>query len=298
MKIDRLFGILTVLLRQGSATMPQLARRFEVSTRTISRDIDALCRAGIPLVTTQGWGGGVFIAEGYRLDPSLLTLPELDLLLAGVEGVGTVTHPAQLAALLEKLSSPAAPPPPMSIDLASHYRGPLSQKAALICQAIRQNRLVTFLYCSEKGESRRTAEPVRLFYRWDAWYLWAFCRTRQAPRLFKLNRLWELRLSPDTFTPRPLPEPPAPERYFERPAIHLKALFAPSEKYRLVEEYGPGSWSDAPGGLLLERDFVSFQNLLRWVQSFGDRVEVLEPAGLRRELRRQAEAVLSKYRET
>ncbi len=61
MKIDRLIGIVTILLQTEKSTVPALAQRFEVSRRTIERDIDALCRAGVPLVTVQGYGGGVFI---------------------------------------------------------------------------------------------------------------------------------------------------------------------------------------------------------------------------------------------
>lgn len=300
MKIDRLLGILTILLRQGSVTAPQLARRFEVSRRTISRDIEDLCRAGIPLVTTQGRGGGISIAEGYRLDSALLTREELETLLAGVRGIGSVTSPPQRTALLEKLAAPGARAEPvMDIDLASHYQHPLTRKVAIIRRAIQECRLVTFLYCSEKGDSRRTVEPYRLLYRWDSWYLWGYCLARQGFRLFKLNRLWDLEAAPDTFSPRELPPGgPDPERYFSGAAIHLKALFAPGEKYRLVEEYGPGSWTETPDGLLMERDFVSRSNLCQWVQSFGDRVEVLEPRSLREELRRQAENLLAKYSET
>ena len=64
MKIDRLIGIITLLLRNDKVTAPELAERFEVSRRTISRDIDVICRAGIPLITEQGYGGGIRIAEG------------------------------------------------------------------------------------------------------------------------------------------------------------------------------------------------------------------------------------------
>lgn len=73
MKLDRLLGILTLLLQNDRITTPYLAERFEVTRRTVSRDIDALCRAGIPIVTHQGFGGGISIAEGFRLDKSVLT---------------------------------------------------------------------------------------------------------------------------------------------------------------------------------------------------------------------------------
>ena len=157
MKIDRLVGILTVLLRQGSATAPELAARFEVSRRTISRDVEDLCRAGIPLVTTQGYGGGISIAEGYRLRPDLLTREELETLLAGLGGMGTVTRGPHITTLLEKL-------PPgegaIAIDLASHYRDTLTGKIALLRQCIREKRLVTFRYWYRKGPASGRWSPT------------------------------------------------------------------------------------------------------------------------------------------
>lgn len=299
MKIDRLVGILAVLLRRGQATMPQLARRFEVSRRTIARDIDDLCRAGIPLVTTQGRGGGVSVAAGFRLDTALFTRQELETLLMGARGIESVVGPSQ-AVPLEKLVLPAGlREPPMSIDLASHYYESLSQKMAVIRRAMEQKRVVAFVYYSEKGDSRRRTEPYRLLFRWGDWYLWAYCLLRRDFRLFKINRLWELELTSESFPERELPPAgPEPERYFSGPAVHLKALFTERVKYRLVEEYGPGSWTETPSGLLFERDFVSWENLRQWVQSFGDQAKVLEPQELREELARQAANLLRLYGET
>lgn len=296
MKIDRLVGILTVLLRQGSATAPELAARFEVSRRTISRDVEDLCRAGIPLVTTQGYGGGISVAEGYRLRPDLLTREELETLLAGLGGIGSVSRPGQLAGLLDKLP-PGGPPgdSPVAIDLASHYQDSLTHKIGLIRDAIRQKRLLTFRYYYEKGECRRTVEPYRLLYRWQDWYLWGWCLLRQDFRLFKLARLWEAETG-GAFPGRELPPgEPDPDRCFCGAAFRLKAVFAPGAAYRLVEEYGPGCWTETERGLLLERDFSGWRNMAEWVLSFGDQAEVLEPPALREELRRQAENLAAKY---
>ena len=292
MKIDRLVGILTVLLRQGSATAPELAARFEVSRRTISRDVEDLCRAGIPLVTTQGYGGGISIAEGYRLRPDLLTREELETLLAGLGGMGTVTRGPHITTLLEKL-------PPgegaIAIDLASHYQGSLTGKIALLRQCIREKRLVTFRYWYRKGACQREVEPYRLLYRWRDWYLWGWCRLRQDYRLFKLSRLWEPEAGPP-FPGRELPPgEPDPDRYLREGAIHLKALFAPEAAYRLVEEYGPGSWTETEKGLLLERDFSGWENMAEWILSFGSQAEVLEPPALREELRQTSARLLAKY---
>lgn len=82
MKIDRLIGILSILLQKEKTTAPFLAEKFEVSRRTINRDIEALCKAGIPIVTAQGQNGGISIMEGYKIDRTLLTSDDMQAILA------------------------------------------------------------------------------------------------------------------------------------------------------------------------------------------------------------------------
>lgn len=297
MKIDRLMGIVTILLQQDKITAPELARRFEVSRRTINRDIEDICRAGIPLVTTQGYGGGVSIAEGFTLDRSLLTRDELQAILSGVRGLDSVSVAPRLPALAGKLSGQV--PDDILIDLASHYQEPLTQKIAAIRTAIREKRPLTFDYCYEKGECRRTIEPYKLIFRWSAWYVFGWCLEREAFRLFKLNRLWGLELGAESFLAREFPSEELDfDRRFSAGTYRLKALFERSEKYRLVEEYGPNCYQETESGLLLERDFVSYSNMREWMLSFGDRAEVLEPEKLRADLLGRAEALLKKYRGT
>lgn len=297
MKIDRLIGIVTILLQQDKITMPELAARFEVSRRTINRDIDAICRAGIPLVTTQGYGGGVSVAEGFRLDRSLLTEDELQMILSGVKGLDSVWDTPHSETLSEKLSADTSGT--ILIDLASHYQASLTEKIAAIREAIQDRRYISFQYYYEKGECSRTIEPYKLVFKWSAWYVWGWCLEREDFRLFKLNRLWGLETSADTFTLWDLPLQKLDfDRHLATGAICLKALFEKSEKYRLIEEYGPDCCCEHQGQLLLELDFASYSNMQEWVLSFGSQAEVLEPEGLRADLLQQAEALLKKYRGT
>ena len=92
MKLDRLLGILTVLLQNDRVTAPYLAEKFEVSRRTISRDIDALCQAGIPIVTHQGTGGGISIAEGFKLDKHVLAIGHYRRPKRHRQRIGAITH--------------------------------------------------------------------------------------------------------------------------------------------------------------------------------------------------------------
>lgn len=303
MKMDRLLGIVILLLQRDQVTAPELAERFEVSRRTISRDIEEICQAGIPLVTRQGSGGGISIAEGYKIDKALLTNEELQSILAGVRGLDSVSRSAGLKKLMEKLSGrdrQVTVDDTIVIDLASYYQESLSQKIELLRDAAKLRKYVSFRYYAPKGESVRMVEPYRLVFRWSAWYVFGFCRERQDFRLFKLNRLWELAETGETFLPREIPTEALDfERWQADEKYRLKARFAPSEKYRLIEEYGVGCFTaGADGELLFERAFANYSNMLEWVSSFGDRVTVLAPQVLRDDLRRQAINLLQKYSET
>ena len=285
MKLDRMIGILAVLLQRDRATAPELAARFEVSRRTITRDIDALCRAGIPIETRQGRDGGIAIMDGYRVDRALLTGDDMRAILSGLRGLDSVSGTNRYAQLMEKLSAGSADAPDagghMLIDLASWYREPLSAKIGLLNDAIEARRAVGFRYYAPSGESDRVVEPSRLVYRWAGWYVWGWCRTRCDWRLFKLNRMAEPALL-EGFTPRDAPPPDLSDDRVFPERFHLVALVRPDAKWRLVEEYGPDCFAEqADGRLRFEHGFTDRDNLLAWALSFGRGMEVVEPAELR-----------------
>ena len=136
MKMERLIGILSILLQREKVTAPELAEQFEVSRRTIQRDIESLCRAGIPISTVQGAGGGISIMEGYRVDRTVLTAPEMQAILAGLRSLDSVSGTRRYAQLMEKLSAGTGGLIPggahMLIDLSSWYKTSLPPKIELI----------------------------------------------------------------------------------------------------------------------------------------------------------------------
>lgn len=303
MKIDRLMHIVTLLLQQDQVTAPALAARFEVSRRTISRDLEALCHAGIPIVTTQGRGGGISIAPGYRIDKSLLSQDELQMIRIGLRGMDSVSQTSFYRDLLDKLTDRPVrliANDVVQIDLSSFDRGPIAQKIETIQQAIAAHHILSFQYYYEKGESRRTIEPYYLLFRWSAWYVFGYCLDRHAFRMFKLNRLCDLSASDRVFVPRDVPEAALhANRYFSSEVIHLKAAFQPSARHRLIDEYGIESFTvQSDGTLLFERGFVSYSNLRDWILSFGDQVCIHAPARLRDDRLEQAKNILRAAQET
>jgi len=300
MKLDRLIGILTLLLQNERMTAPELAEKFEVNRRTIGRDIDKLCQAGIPIVTYQGVGGGISIAEGFKLDKHLLTTDELSGIIAALKGLGSVSEQPQIERILDKLGagteSIISLSEPVVIDLASYYKGQLTEKIKLLKGAILERQLVEFDYFYEKGELRRRIEPYVVIFKWSSWYVFGFCPERQDWRMFKLLRLWNLTKCREHYAPREMsPE----QRDFDArftDDIKLVALFVPSEKYRLIESYGLDCYTETENGLLFEFGFENRIYLISWLLGFGGNVRVLSPDYISAELKSAAEKILSHYK--
>jgi predicted DNA-binding transcriptional regulator YafY len=302
MKIDRLIGILSVLLQEEKTTAPELAERFEVSRRTINRDIEALCKAGIPIQTAQGIGGGISIMEGYRMDRTILTSKDMQVILAGLRSLDSVSGSSYYGQLMEKIQSGSSDfvsgRDSILIDLSSWYKGTLAPKIEVIQDAIENRQYIKFKYFAPSGESKRTIEPYYIIYKWTSWYVYGWCLKRKDFRLFKLNRMDKVVMSKDTFECRNVPVPEISAGPIKPSNIILKALFEPDMKWRLVEEFGPECYEVAEDGrLLFVENYYDFENMVMWLLTFGDKVEVLEPPEAREKLRDIAGAMVRMYKE-
>ena len=301
MKIDRLIGILSVLLQKETVTAPELAELFEVSRRTINRDIEALCYAGIPIRTKQGAGGGIFIARGYRIDRTVLTSKDMQTILAGLRSLDSISGSSYYSRLMEKLQTGSSDmisgKESMLIDLSSWYKDSLAPKIALIQDAIEDRHLISFDYFAPSGESKRTIEPYYVVFKWSSWYVWGWCRKRRDYRLFKLNRMDKVKETDKTFEVRNAPLPDLSNEKVFAGGIKVKALFAPEVKWRLIEEFGPKCYEETDDGrLLFTAEYSDMGNLISWILTFGDKAEVIEPKEVRKELLDIVEKIKKKYR--
>ena len=301
MKIDRLIGILAILLQKDFVTAPELAKRFEVSRRTINRDIEDLCRAGIPLVTKQGAGGGISIMENYKMERTLLTTGEMQDILAGLRSLDSINGTNRYGQLMEKLQAGASDfmtgNQSVLIDLSSWYKDSLAPKIEQIRSAIDNGIRLEFLYYSPKGTGERSIEPYYLIFRWSSWYVWGWCESRKDYRLFKLNRMDNLKLSEQTFEKKAVPFPDLRTEQIFPGGIQVKALFEPECKWRLVEEFGTGCFEEQPDGrLLFQADYTNRENLMTWLMTFQDKVLLLEPEELKEELLEILERMLVQNR--
>lgn len=303
MKIDRLIGILSILLQQDKVTAPYLAEKFEVSRRTINRDVEDLCKAGIPIVTTKGQNGGISIMEGYRIDRTLLSSTDMKAILTGLQSLDSVSGSNQYLQLMNKLSVECTTNLTLNnsvlINLSSWHKSSLAPKMELIKNAIEQRELISFTYCSPRGESIKRIEPYLLIFQWSSWYVWGYCLQNKDFRLYKIHRILMLENLHQEYEPRTLPELPVQPEPFGPLSIKVTALFDPCVKWRLIDEYGPDSLiPQEDGRLLLKFDFSNREHVLNWLFSFGDKVELLAPRDLQDDLVNGAKNILHMYEQT
>lgn len=301
MKIDRLIGILSVLLQEEKVTAPKLAETFEVSRRTISRDIDALCRAGIPIITSQGTGGGISIMDGYRMDRTILTSKDMRMILAGLRSLDSVSGSHYYGQLMEKIkigsSSHIGGSESILIDLSSWHKDSLSPKIEIIQNAIEERRELSFHYYAPKGDSIRKIEPYYLVFKWNNWYVYGYCLLREDYRMFKLNRMD--RIAYETMFEKremvPMPDLANKKAISAKPKV--TAIFDSSMKWHLIEEFGIDSFTvQSDGSLLFEHEYSDDEKLISWMLTCQDKVTVIEPEHIREKLYRITSNLAKKYK--
>lgn len=267
MKIDRLIGILSILLQEEKITAPELAEKFEVSRRTINRDIEDLCKAGIPILTSQGAGGGISIMDGYKMDRTILSSKDMQMIMAGLRSLDSVSGSHYYGQLMEKLKAGSSDfvngNDSILIDLSSWNKDSLSPKIELIQDAIELGKTLKFKYYAPGGNTEREIEPYFLLFKWSSWYIYGYCLLRNDYRMFKLNRITELAHARNFEKRSAVPMPDLSDKKVFPPQAKVKAVFHSSMKWHLIEEYGIDSFAEMPDGkLLFEHDYADDEGLL------------------------------------
>lgn len=295
MQESRLFKIIYYLLDKGQATAPELAEKFEVSVRTVYRDIDALSEAGIPVYTETGRNGGIRLLNHFVLDRAILSEEEKQEILAalqgleavkGIHGISTLN---KLAGLLDGGAESW-----LEADFSRWGNCPNdNEKFESLKTAVIRRKCMKITYAGSVGPiGERIIQPLKLSYRSRAWYLKAFCTDKQDFRMFKLSRILEWKILEDTFTPRSFPKEEEPEQA-EYPAVKLR--FPKDMAYRVYDEFDMSEVKETESGDLLVCSHIPEGTwLLSFLLSFGEKVEVLEPVRIKRELAEQAKAIYVK----
>lgn len=298
MRESRLFRIVYYLLQNGKATAPELAQKFEVSIRTIYRDIDSISSAGIPIYATQGKGGGISILNDYTLDKSLFSEQEQEQMLTALQGMVATTE-ENSNELLTKLSGlfQINSTNWIEVDFSDWaHRTPQQDTFNIIKEAIFQKRVISFCYFSGKGnKEKRNVRPIRLVFKSKSWYLYSFCLLRNDYRFFKLTRIKELEMLSETFTQDFTPTKIEKQIQVEN-TVAVKLKFDRQAAFRVYDEFTDSITEDSQGNLYVQIDLPDNEVLYSYVMSFSDSVEVLEPQSIREQMKKILQKMQEKYR--
>ncbi len=297
MQESRLFKILYRLLDKGEATACELAKDFEVSVRTIYRDIDALSAAGIPIYTAAGRNGGIRLLEGFVLNKAVLSEKEKQEILAALQSINAAKN-VDGSETLQKLSALFHTHSENWLEVEFSRWGNQesdNRKFERLKDAVLHCKRVKIRYAgSDENETERIIEPLQLAYKAKAWYLKAFCTLKQDYRLFKLNRILGLEVLEEHFVPYEFQG----QTDTHESDYNLVTLRFPKEMaYRVYDEFDETQIErQENGGFIVRAKMPEDAWLTGFLLSFGTQVEILSPDSLKAVLAEQAKNIYEKYK--
>lgn len=298
MQESRLFRIVYYLLDKGKSTATELAEKFEVSVRTIYRDIDIISSMGIPIYATQGKGGGIMLLENFVLDKSLLSNQEKEQILMSLQGI-IATEQKNSDELLTKLGSlfQSKTTNWIEVDFSNWVKNNSSQDVFnIIKRAIFSRNVISIHYFGSNRESTwRRVEPLRLVFKSKDWYLYGFCLMRDDYRFFKLTRIRGIEILSDVYF-RELPTTYSIGKLMDiENTIAVKLKFDKKMAFRVYDEFAEGVTEDEQGNLYIQTDLPDSDGLYSYLFSFADYVEVVEPEYIRKRIKKKLSDMQKKY---
>jgi predicted DNA-binding transcriptional regulator YafY len=286
-------------------TSNELAEHFEVSKRTILRDIETLSMAGIPIYTTQGKGGGISIQERFLLNKAVISEDEQKQILFALQSMKNIETENILSRLQNLFQTENRNW--IEVDF-SRWGNSADDRATyeILKSAIISKRALTCIYSNSCGaETERKIHPLKLVFKSNAWYLQAFCLIRNGYRTFKVVRMKNIEMLDESFDGNNyrVPEieadmdPPMPCRREPTPLIDVKLHFASYEK-RIFFDFDEREISEnADGSYIVETKVSDDYRFIEYILQYGTSVEVIEPQKIRDIILHNAETIKNKYAE-
>ena len=299
MQESRLFKIVYHLLDKGQATAPELAEKFEVSVRTIYRDIDALSGAGVPIYAEAGRNGGIHLMNDFVLDKTVLSEEEKQEILTALQSINSMNNIGSNQTL-QKLSAifNMSPENWLEVDFSRWgNKGTDNEKFELLKSAVIHQKCVKITYANSYGTiSERIIKPLKMSYKSMSWYLKAYCTEKQDYRIFKLTRIIDLEMLTDSFCKSYFPELDEDETLGQ--AYNTIVLRFPKNiSYRVYDEFDKTKVSKKENGdLIVSVEMPEDEWLIGYLLSFGTQVDIIEPAYLKDIVAEQAKKIYEKYK--
>lgn len=300
MKTERLYAITVYLLNHGRTSARELAERFEVSVRTVQRDIDSLCMAGIPVISIQGACGGYELSDRFTLDRHFSDPDDYAYIKTALQGLVSATNDLKAKSALEKIANIAPPDNGMILDF-SVLRESDPNILQKLQTAVRERRCVSFSYTNNDNETRKhSVEPIAVIYRWYSWYLLGYSKRKDDYRFYKLIRMSGLMIGNEAF----VKEHEAADVILEkadkndsRKYITLVARCKEAAKMRTIEYLNGEITQEYPDGSCLMKLTVA-ENEQLWfgtLLSLGDNVRIISPESVRNRLVEAAKKIIFLY---
>ena len=283
MQINRLFETVHMLLNKKSMTARELAEHFEVSIRTVYRDIETLTFAGIPVYSTRGKNGGIKLLDEYVLDKSIISKDEQNDILYALQSLKAANYP-EVEETLEKLSVIFNKTSGNWIEVDfSEYGNEQKELFENIKNAIINKKVIRFEYYNSQGiKSERSAEPLKLKFKARAWYLFAFCRKSSEMRLFKIRRIKKLSVTEEVFE-RTSENFEIPENETKAPKVKITMTIDKSQAYRVYDEFSEKDIKVSENGdFVITSEIIENEYLYGYLLSFGEYVKITEPTRLKK----------------
>ena len=308
MKVERLVSIIMILLDKERIGAQELADMFEVSPRTIYRDIDTINMAGIPVRSTSGVGGGFEIMQKYKIDKKVFSTADLSALLMGLSSLSGMIRGDELVHALAKVKSFIPADRAKDIELKvnqinidlSPWMGNrnIQPYLEMIKTALQESKLLSFEYIAHHGnKTARTVEPYQLVLKSSHWYLQGYCHKRNDFRLFRLSRISNLKIQEETFALRDYPKPTLDfTDILETMQTKIKIRIHKSVMDRVLdfcsyEDFSP----DGDEYYIVRFPFIENEYYYDILLSFGDKCECLEPLHIRAEMKRRIHDIAASY---
>lgn len=294
---NRLFEIVYILLQKKKVTAKELAEKFEVSTRTIYRDVETLSRANVPIYATQGKDGGIALLDRFVLNKTILSEEEQNQILFALQSMKNVSGQNEKG-VLEKLSAlfNKAVNDWIKIDFSTWKKDAAQEaKFEMIKKAILNKSRIEFLYYNSNGEkSKRIVEPLQIWFKDKSWYLMSFCKLKEDYRIFKIARMKEIKMLREHFE-RDLPkEQKDKTRDFK--IISLKLEISKAMAYRVYDEFeSEGISKNRNGDFVVKAEYPENEWVWGYVLSFGEYAKVLSPKRAREIIKGKLKKSLGKY---
>jgi predicted DNA-binding transcriptional regulator YafY len=310
MKLDRLLAITMLLLNRKRVGAKELSDRFEVSLRTIYRDLETINQAGIPIVSYAGATGGYEIMDQYRVERQYLSMEELQSIIIALKGIRSTMEEHDISALLDKVGALVArseqeliteASQEMMIDMNPWRSGTEEkEKLSILRSSIRQSRMIRFNYTNSGGDGgQRSCEPMSVVLKGYVWYLYGYCLLRQDFRIFRLSRMEELETLTDTFQRRNKSLDELDLRWsrdFCPAGIRMVLQFQPRAKPKVQDYFESSQIEVRPDGTLL---VTAVQPEEPWLYglllSYGSDLLILEPPHLARIVADKAQEIVNLY---